>query len=98
MCDSTELAEVRTTNMTEPRTTGSRDAPKETGVRCPKCDCRHLIAVYTRHYGERTVRKRACRHCGHEIFTTETVTNKDPANRLQAPGSGLQPDEEREAA
>lgn len=51
------------------------------GVCCPNCSCRHLIALYTRHYGNRTVRSRRCRHCGKVVQTTERITNENPKRR-----------------
>ena len=56
--------------------TGStRDEPRddEVGIRCPRCHCRHMLVLWTRPRGDRSIRRRReCRHCGHQVTTTET--------------------------
>ena len=41
------------------------------GIECPRCGCRHLYVVYTRHRGKKVLRLRECRHCGRRIMTYE---------------------------
>ena len=43
------------------------------GIECPRCGCRHLHVVYTRHRNKRILRVRECRHCGRRIKTYEQV-------------------------
>ena len=43
----------------------------ESGLACPKCGCKHVPVVYTRHALKRTVRRRECRHCAFRFTTTE---------------------------
>ena len=43
------------------------------GLVCPSCGCRHFEVLYTRPaYGGKLLRRRACRHCGRRITTSET--------------------------
>jgi hypothetical protein len=46
------------------------DGP-EGGLKCPKCECRHLPVYYTRHVDGTVRRVRRCRHCGYELTTRE---------------------------
>jgi transcriptional regulator NrdR family protein len=41
------------------------------GIECPRCGCRHLYVVYTRHRMKKILRVRECRHCGRRIKTYE---------------------------
>ena len=45
------------------------------GLACPDCGCRDFAVVYTRHdvRHNRIRRRRACRHCGRRVFTTEKI-------------------------
>jgi transcriptional regulator NrdR family protein len=47
------------------------------GLSCPKCGCHHLPVVYTRPYGEKTMRRRCCRNCGWRFATFE-ITDANP--------------------
>lgn len=58
--------------------TGGAPELRNEGIRCPGCHCRHLIQVFTRHSGSRTVRVRECRHCGRRVRTTEMVVFEYP--------------------
>ncbi len=49
----------------------------EDGLRCPRCECRHLPVWMTRHRGKRTIRIRICRNCGKRVYTVETVQVAD---------------------
>ncbi len=43
------------------------------GLECPACGCRHFEVLYTRSVlGGKVLRRRACRHCGRRITTSET--------------------------
>lgn len=43
------------------------------GLICPHCGCRHFQVLYTRRaMGGKLLRRRACRHCGRRITTSET--------------------------
>lgn len=43
------------------------------GLICPQCGCRHFEVLYTRRaLGGKLIRRRACRHCGRRITTSET--------------------------
>lgn len=43
------------------------------GLVCPQCGCRHFEVLYTRRaHGGKLIRRRACRHCGRRITTSET--------------------------
>lgn len=45
---------------------------KPSGIRCPECHCTHLLVYGTRKLGQRVIRYRRCRACGHgPIMTTE---------------------------
>jgi transcriptional regulator NrdR family protein len=46
---------------------------RKTGLSCPKCGCRDLRAYYTRAKRDYILRKRICRHCGHEVITRERI-------------------------
>jgi transcriptional regulator NrdR family protein len=43
------------------------------GIECPRCGCRHLYVVYTRHRNKKILRVRECRHCGRRIKTYEQM-------------------------
>lgn len=44
------------------------------GMKCPECGCTDLRAYGTRHLGNRTIRYRRCRNCGHgPIMTHEEI-------------------------
>ena len=44
------------------------------GLACPKCGCRHFEVLYTRAaVGGVIRRRRACRHCGRRVTTTERL-------------------------
>ncbi len=50
------------------------DGDNDKGVRCPKCHCQDTRVYYTRKtYGERTHRRRICRHCEHMFSTFEST-------------------------
>jgi hypothetical protein len=57
--------------MNEPSKINEADPPKEKGLECPKCGCRHFFVVYTDPQAKRIVRRRECRHCGRRITTVE---------------------------
>lgn len=45
---------------------------RQSGIACPRCGCRDLRVIYTRHQrGGRIRRRRECRHCGRRITTDE---------------------------
>lgn len=45
---------------------------RQLGIACPRCGCRDLRVIYTRHQrGGRIRRRRECRHCGRRITTDE---------------------------
>jgi hypothetical protein len=46
----------------------NRDA---SGLRCPECGCRDLPVLYTRNCLRGRRRKRRCRNCGRNLWTTE---------------------------
>ena len=49
-----------------------KDDPKEKGLVCYHCGCRHFYVVYTRPKADgRIMRKRRCRHCGRIKVTYE---------------------------
>jgi len=56
----------------EPSAELGDDEPK--GIRCRKCHCRDLRVIYTRHYANKIVRRRECRHCGTRLTTTERMS------------------------
>jgi len=42
------------------------------GVRCPKCNCADTrVDQHRKTYGNRNMRDRICRHCGHEFRSCE---------------------------
>ncbi len=43
------------------------------GLVCPRCGCRHLPVIYTRHRPGHVLRMRECRHCGRRIPTRERL-------------------------
>jgi ribosomal protein S27E len=44
------------------------------GLRCPKCGCRHMPAVYSKPKADgRVQRQRECRNCGRKIVTVERI-------------------------
>lgn len=50
---------------------------EDQGIRCPKCGCGHLWVLWTRPRADRSIRRRReCRHCGHEITTTERLISE----------------------
>ncbi|MDI1342835.1 MAG: hypothetical protein PSV22_01870 [Pseudolabrys sp.] len=52
---------------------------EEQGLRCPKCACQHFYVVWTRARADRSIRRRReCRHCGHQITTSETRLTEAP--------------------
>ncbi len=47
-------------------------AADQRGLICPTCGCRHFEVLYTRQVmGGKVLRRRACRHCGRRITTSE---------------------------
>lgn len=48
------------------------------GVQCPRCHCRHMPVVFTRHRGKWTVRTRQCRNCGRQVKTREQIVHEYP--------------------
>lgn len=51
------------------------------GLVCRACGCRHFRVLYTRPGDRnRNIRRRACRHCGLRITTTEQAENADSAD------------------
>jgi hypothetical protein len=63
---------------TNPKTPTTPTAPIQShadqhGLICPQCGCRHFEVLYTRRaLGGKLIRRRACRHCGRRITTSET--------------------------
>jgi hypothetical protein len=53
--------------------TGAASQGGDGGLRCPKCGCRDFRVVETRASGDRINRRRACRHCGHRVTTSERI-------------------------
>jgi transcriptional regulator NrdR family protein len=53
--------------------TAAKQPLRKTGLSCPKCGCRDLRAYYTRAKRDYILRKRICRHCGHEVITRERI-------------------------
>ena len=48
------------------------NAPKSTGLACPRCGCRHLPVIRTKPRDDGTiVRERQCRHCGKRLKSIE---------------------------
>lgn len=45
--------------------------PKDEGLMCPKCGCRHLPVQYTRQRNGYIMRVRECRYCGRRMTTRE---------------------------
>jgi len=45
--------------------------PEGPGIPCPRCGCTHHRVVYTRQVANFTRRRRECRHCGRQFWTTE---------------------------
>ena len=43
------------------------------GIECRKCGCRHFETARTVRLPGQIRRERVCRHCGHRVFTVETV-------------------------
>lgn len=54
-------------------TTQAKPPLRQTGLVCPRCGCRDLRAYYTRAKQDHILRKRICRHCGHEVITRERI-------------------------
>lgn len=54
-----------------PTSTKPEDTPR--GLVCPKCGCRHFELVKISHAVGYVRRRRACRHCGHRVTTTERI-------------------------
>lgn len=51
---------------------GESQSEPERGVRCRRCQCAHLYTLATRKLpGDRTMRRKECRHCGHQFVTYE---------------------------
>lgn len=44
------------------------------GLVCPRCGCRHFLALETRRHGEGIRRRRECRNCGWRVWTQEQIT------------------------
>jgi len=64
------------------------------GLECRKCGCQHFNVVWTRQKGDGSIRRRrACRHCGHQITTVET-TLAEAARREKEIEDDEQEDEE----
>lgn len=65
------------------------DTAQPEGIACPRCGCRHLLVVYTRHrtVGRRglTIRCRECRHCGRRIITHERPIGEAQTQDGEAP-------------
>lgn len=63
---------------TTPKPSATPTAPIQShadqhGLICPQCGCRHFEVLYTRRaLGGKLIRRRACRHCGRRITTSET--------------------------
>ena len=57
------------------------DACQLQGIECPRCGCRHLPVLYTRHRNKRTIRFRQCRYCGRRVMTYEEVRGCVVVNR-----------------
>jgi len=74
-CLATDYLAVRS-NATALRQTAQQSnspQPLQHGLVCPQCGCRHFEVLYTRRaYGGKLIRRRACRHCGRRITTSET--------------------------
>lgn len=49
-----------------------QNGPKN-GLECLDCGCHHFYTAWTRHYKNRTVRSKVCRHCGRKHQTVERV-------------------------
>lgn len=45
--------------------------PKDEGLMCPRCGCRHLPVQYTRQRNGYIMRVRECRYCGRRMTTRE---------------------------
>ncbi|NLK40445.1 MAG: hypothetical protein GX298_00125 [Planctomycetes bacterium] len=43
------------------------------GLECLGCGCYQFYTAWTRHYKNRTVRSKVCRHCGRKHQTVERV-------------------------
>ena len=51
---------------------GGESRSDQHGLVCPRCGCQHLDVIYTRHvWGNKIMRRRACRHCNRRITTSE---------------------------
>jgi len=48
-------------------------APRDQGLVCRECGCRHFLTVYTRPRGDGIVRRKRCRNCGKAITTREKM-------------------------
>lgn len=44
------------------------------GIRCTRCGCPHLLAVYKRQVIRKVKRVRECRNCGKRVVTFEVVS------------------------
>lgn len=51
--------------------------PPPRGLVCSECGCEHFDVVWTDRQVRKIVRKRACRHCGKRIRTTERIEGGD---------------------
>ena len=54
----------------------TKRAKEERGLKCARCGCRHFFVVYVRPArGNRLMRRRECRNCGHRVTTYESTTS-----------------------
>lgn len=49
------------------------DQDTNTGIVCPNCGSKKLLAVNTRRQLKSNVRLRSCKRCGQRIWTSETI-------------------------
>lgn len=54
-------------------TTTLQLSPRNQGLVCSQCGCRHFLTVYTRPRGDGIVRRKRCRNCGKPITTREKI-------------------------
>jgi transcriptional regulator NrdR family protein len=43
-------------------------------IECPRCGCRHFIAIGARITSNAIVRRRECRYCGRRMTTREQIS------------------------
>jgi DNA-directed RNA polymerase subunit RPC12/RpoP len=55
------------------KTSSAKSAAAPRGLVCPRCGCRHFELVKISHAVGYVRRRRACRHCGHRVTTTERI-------------------------